>query len=193
MSQLGKLIVFCAPSGSGKTTIVRHLIQNMSEELSFSVSATTRKPRAGEKNKIHYYFLDQQSFLNEIEKNGFAEYEEVYPGMFYGTLKSEIQRIRETGKSVILDIDVKGGINIKDFYKDDCLAVFVKVPNLDILEQRLRSRNTEGEEALKTRLGKAAEEMLLENSFDCSLINDELSKTLIEAEDLVKNFIQVPV
>jgi len=192
MPQTGKLIVFCAPSGAGKTTLVRHLIQNLSE-LSFSVSATTRQPREGEKDGVHYYFLSLEDFKQRIAEEKFAEYEEVYPGLFYGTLKAEIQRICESGQSVILDVDVQGGIRLKEIYKNDVLAVFVKVNSVEELERRLRARNTEGEEALQMRVAKAAEEMALEKYFDVSIVNEDLAQAKREAENLVRDFIGVTV
>lgn len=192
MPQTGKLIVFCAPSGAGKTTLVRHLIQNLAE-LSFSVSATTRQPREGEKDGVHYYFLSLEDFKQRIAEEKFAEYEEVYPGLFYGTLKAEIQRICESGQSVILDVDVQGGIRLKEIYKNDVLAVFVKVNSVAELERRLRARNTEGEEALQMRVAKAAEEMALEKHFDVSIVNEDLAQAKREAENLVRDFIGVTV
>jgi len=192
MPQTGKLIVFCAPSGAGKTTLVRHLIQNLSE-LSFSVSATTRQPREGEKDGVHYYFLSLEDFKQRIAEEKFAEYEEVYPGLFYGTLKAEIQRICESGQSVILDVDVQGGIRLKEIYKKDVLAVFVKVNSVEELERRLRARNTEGEEALQMRVAKAAEEMALEKYFDVSIVNEDLAQAKREAENLVRDFMGVTV
>lgn len=187
----GKAIIFSAPSGSGKTTIVRHLIKNNSN-LGFSISACTRDKRGrDEKNGKDYYFLSPEEFKNKIDQNAFVEWEEVYEGNFYGTLKEEIQRIWDQGKHVIFDVDVKGGLNLKEYFGEKGLAIFVKVPSLDILKTRLRDRGTESEESLSRRLYKAQFEMTFEDRFDVSLINDDIEKSCLEAEMLVNNFLKL--
>src|SRR5690606_10197847 len=187
----GKAIIFSAPSGSGKTTIVRHLIKNNSN-LVFSIYACTRDKRESEeKNGKDYYFLSPEEFKNKIDQNAFVEWEEVYEGNFYGTLKEEIQRIWDQGKHVIFDVDVKGGLNLKEYFGEKGLAIFVKVPSLDILKTRLRDRGTESEESLSRRLYKAQFEMTFEDRFDVSLINDDIEKSCLEAEMLVNNFLKL--
>src|SRR5690606_1769266 len=161
----GKAIIVSAPSGSGKTTIVKHLIQN-NPNLGFSISACTRDKRGrDEKNGKDYYFLTPEEFKNKIDQNAFVEWEEVYEGNFYGTLKEEIQRIWNEGKHVIFDVDVKGGLNLKKYFGENGLAIFVKVPSLDVLKARLKDRGTESEESLSRRLYKAQFEMTFENRF----------------------------
>lgn len=185
----GKAIIFSAPSGSGKTTIVRHLLKTC-DNLSFSVSATTRKRRAErEIDGKDYYFLSAKNFREKIENDEFIEWEEVYDGNYYGTLKSEIDRLWSMGKHVIFDVDVKGGLNLKKYFRSKALAVFVKVKNLDILEQRLRHRNTESEESIKKRLAKSEFELTFENGFDTTVISDELDLTLATAKKMVEDFI----
>lgn len=184
----GKLIIFSAPSGSGKTTIVRHLLNTFPNLLSFSVSACTRSPRAHEINGKDYYFLSTEQFRQHISNNDFAEWEEVYAGNYYGTLKSEIQRIWDSGKTVIFDVDVKGGLKLKEVYGDKALAVFVKVNSPEEIQKRLQSRETETAETLATRLGKVQYEMSFEKEFDYVLVNDNLDNTLVEAESLIQSF-----
>lgn len=187
--QLGKLIVFSAPSGAGKTSIVHYLLQQSELNLGFSVSATSRNKRANETHGVDYYFIDKQMFKNHIAENAFAEYEEVYQDNFYGTYKSEIERIRQSGKNVIFDIDVEGGLNIKKLYPAETLAFFVKPPSFEVLEQRLRSRKTETEEKIQMRLAKASKELTYENKFDRVIINDDLGKAQQEAYLLVQAFL----
>jgi guanylate kinase len=185
----GKAIIFSAPSGSGKTTIVKHLLEKF-DELQFSISASTRDRRGrNEENGKDYYFLSPQDFKDKIDNNEFVEWEEVYEGNFYGTLKSEIDRIWAAGKHVIFDVDVKGGISLKKYFGEQALSIFVKVPDLQTLKTRLTDRNTESPESLSRRLYKAQFEMSFENKFDTILINDELPKTLKKAEALVKLFL----
>ena len=184
----GKLIIFSAPSGSGKTTIVRHLLHKI-PGLKFSVSATSRAPRPNEVHGKHYYFLSPQSFRKKIEEGAFLEWEEVYRDQYYGTLRSEVDDLLEKGYHVLFDIDVVGGQNLKKEYGRRALAVFVKPPSLEIMEQRLRSRGTDSEEQLEKRLAKAEKEMKYARSFDRVLVNDDLEKTLEEAESLVNSFI----
>jgi guanylate kinase len=185
----GKAIIFSAPSGSGKTTIVKHLLEQF-DELQFSISASTRDRRGrNEENGKDYYFLSPQDFKDKIDNNEFVEWEEVYEGNFYGTLKSEIDRIWAEGKHVIFDVDVKGGTSLKKYFGEHALSVFVKVLDLQTLKTRLTDRNTESPESLSRRLYKAQFEMSFENKFDTILINDELPKTLKKAEALVKLFL----
>ena len=184
----GKLIVFSAPSGSGKTTLVNHLL-NQDLQLGFSISATSRKPRGKEENGKDYYFLSNHAFHQKIAEDAFIEYEEVYNGSFYGTLKSEISRVWESGKHVIFDIDVKGGLNIKAQYPDRTFAVFVKPPSIEELEKRLRNRATESKAKIKQRLNKSSSELKFSKDFDVILINDDLEKAKLEVERLVKKFL----
>ena len=183
----GKLIIFSAPSGSGKTTIVQHLVKN-NPTLQFSVSACTRSPRPMEEHGKDYYFLTQDDFEAKIEKDEFAEYEEVYEGNYYGTLKEEVERIWANEKHVIFDVDVKGGLKLKEFYGEKALSVFVAVPSFDILEKRLRSRGTESEESLKVRLGKVREELTFKDQFDKVLLNEYLDSALNQAQYLITDF-----
>ncbi len=185
-----KLIVFSAPSGSGKTTIVRHLLEQSKLPLAFSISATTRAPRGNEKNGVDYYFLSKEEFEQKIREGAFLEYEEVYPGLFYGTLKSEIERLWASGKAVLFDIDVMGGLTIKKTYPEKTLTVFVKPPSVEALEQRLRNRNTDSEETLQVRLAKSASELEKASAFDEILINDQLEDALRLAEALVIHFLK---
>lgn len=185
-----KLLIFTAPSGAGKTTIVRHLLQKF-EELDFSVSATSRQPRSGEVNGKDYYFLDPEEFKRKVAAGDFLEWEEVYDNQFYGTLKSEIDRLWALGKCVVFDIEVKGATNIKRLYPKESCAVFVKPPSPEILFKRLRGRKTESEDSLKKRIARAAEELTYENTFDTVLLNDDLDIALLEAEDIVKRHLNL--
>ncbi len=185
----GKAIIFSAPSGSGKTTIVKHLLKKY-DELEFSISATTRPKRSErEVDGKDYYFLTSEEFKRRIANDEFVEWEEVYDGNFYGTLKSEIDRIWKQGKHVLFDVDVKGGIKLSEYFQQRGLAVFVKVQDRAELEKRLRHRNTESEENIQRRLAKAEYEMSFENKFDVTLISDDLSTTLKTAETIVMDFI----
>ncbi len=187
--QQGKAIIFSAPSGSGKTTIVQHLNQQF-PQLEFSISATTRKPRQGvERHGEHYYFISEEEFRDKIEGDELVEWEEVYGGNFYGTLKSEVERIWAMGKVVIFDVDVKGGLKLKKYFGDNALAVFVKVPDFETLKQRLQKRKTETERDLEIRLSKAQEEMKFEPFFDIALVNKNLEDSFREAEQLIEKFI----
>lgn len=184
----GKLIIFSAPSGAGKTTIVKHLLQQDSG-LQFSVSATSREPRQGEIHGKDYYFLSEDAFRKKIENDEFLEWEEVYNGIFYGTLKSEVERIRNSGKNVIFDVDVVGGSNIKKFYGNEALAVFVQPPSVNELKNRLQNRSTESEEKIKMRVAKAEKELEFAGKFDVIIVNDDLPKALIEAEHVISEFL----
>jgi guanylate kinase len=185
----GKAIIFSAPSGSGKTTIVRHLLQKF-PVLGFSISACTRDRRGRtEQDGKDYYFLTPDEFKDKIDRDQFIEWEEVYEGNFYGTLKEEIQRIWDSGKHVIFDVDVKGGLNLKKYFGDSGLAIFVQVPSLDDLAVRLRDRGTESEDSLSRRIYKAKFEMGFRDQFDVILVNNELQTSFREAEKLVSDFI----
>ncbi len=188
MSASGKLIVFTAPSGAGKSTVVRHLLHRFGD-LAFSVSATTRSPREGEVDGREYYFISADAFRQKVNNGQFIEWEEVYPGLFYGTLRSEAERLWAEGKSIIFDIDVKGALNLKRQYGKNCLTVFIKPPSIDILIERLKGRGTESEESLAKRIERVREELGYENSFDRVLVNDILSNTLRDAEQIVQIFI----
>lgn len=188
----GKALIFSAPSGSGKTTIVKHLL-NTNSDLGFSISASTRDKRGRtEENGKDYYFLTPEVFKEKIDNNEFIEWEEVYEGNFYGTLRSEIERIWNAGKDVIFDVDVKGGLNLKKYFGDKALAVFVKVPSLEILKERLRDRGTESEESLSRRLFKAKFEMSFEDQFDTVLVNENLEKSLASAQAMYDKFKNTP-
>ena len=185
----GKAIIFSAPSGSGKTTIVHHLLSRLNN-LEFSISASTRDKRGRqEENGKDYYFLTPSDFKTKIDNDEFIEWEEVYEGNYYGTLKSEIQRIWSVGHHVIFDVDVKGGISLKEYFGDNALSIFVKVPDMETLKTRLYDRNTETEDSLSRRLFKAEFEMSFEDKFDISLLNDNLEDSLKQAEYLVKEFL----
>lgn len=187
-TKLNKVVIFCAPSGSGKTTIVKHIL-SVDNRLAFSVSACTRNKRANEEHGKDYYFLSHEEFKQRIANNEFLEYEEVYGGNFYGTLKSEIDRIWAMGKAVIFDVDVEGGLNIKKHFGDKALAVFVKPPSVEVLEQRLRFRSTETEETLRVRIDKAVHELQYENKFEYVLLNENLDEALVIAENLITEFL----
>jgi len=189
----GKLIVFSAPSGSGKTTIVRHLLAQEALNLEFSISATSREARGEEQDGKEYYFISLKEFKQHIKNEDFLEWEEVYRDNFYGTLKKEVQRIWEMGKHVIFDIDVVGGLRIKKKFPDQTLAVFVKPPSVDELKIRLKKRKTESEDKINMRIAKASVELATAPQFDHIILNDDLNKALIEAEELVSNFIQIPL
>lgn len=175
-----KAIIFAAPSGSGKTTIVQHLLTNNSD-LQFSISATTRERR---NETEQYYFLTVEEFRQKIANDEFVEWEEVYPNKYYGTLKSEIERIWALGKNVIFDVDVKGGISLKNFFKEDALSVFVKVPSLEILKERLIARGSENDDSLQMRLNKSEYEMTFEDQFDHVIYNGDLEKSFEKAQML---------
>ena len=186
----GKAIIFSAPSGSGKTTIVKHLLET-NEKLGFSISACTRDKRGrNEENGKDYYFLSPEEFKARIDKNEFVEWEEVYAGNFYGTLKSEVERIWAQGRHVIFDVDVKGGLHLKEYFREKALAIFVKAPSLEVLEQRLHDRQTDSSSSISQRLFKAKFEMTFESKFDITLVNEDLDTSLRKAQDLVNNFIE---
>ncbi len=182
-----KVMVFSAPSGAGKTTIVTHLLKTFNK-LEFSVSATSRAPRGQEVDGNDYYFLSVKEFKKRIKNGEFVEYEEVYPGSFYGTLKSEVERIWAKGNVIMFDVDVKGGVSIKKIFGEKAFTVFIMPPSLEVMEKRLRARGTDSEEAIKTRVAKAAEEMTYAAKFDAVLVNDVLEESFEKAERLVKLF-----
>jgi guanylate kinase len=184
----GKCIIFSAPSGAGKTTIVHRLLQEI-PSLSFSVSACSREARLTEKDGVDYYFLTADEFKNKIENQEFIEWEEVYANNFYGTLTSEIEKIWSANKSVIFDVDVVGGLNLKRYFGDKALSVFVQPPSLEILEKRLRSRKTESEEKIQVRIKKATIEMERANEFDYILVNNELDLAVNEIKEIVLKFL----
>ncbi|ALO14263.1 Guanylate kinase [Salinivirga cyanobacteriivorans] len=185
----GKLLIISAPSGSGKSTLVKFLMNELTN-LEFSISATSRKPRGNEKHKTDYYFLSVDDFKNKIAKKDFVEWEEVYKGRFYGTLKSEVNRIRESGKTVVFDVDVIGGLNIKKLYGDEALALFIKPPSIDELKNRLKKRGTDETDEIEKRIAKAEEEMSYAPKFDRIIINDDLNKAQKEILDAVKSFLK---
>ena len=186
----GKLIVFSAPSGSGKTTIVRHLLKQDALGLEFSISATSREKRGDEKDGVDYYFLSAQEFKNKIKSDEFLEWEEVYRDNFYGTLKTEVERIWAKGKHVIFDIDVSGGLRIKRKFPNETLAIFVKPPSIDELKIRLKKRKTESADKISMRVAKASAELATAPLFDKIILNKDLEKALEEAESLVSDFIE---
>ncbi|MCB0804662.1 MAG: guanylate kinase [Bacteroidales bacterium] len=188
MKKNGKLIVISAPSGAGKTTLVKHLLES-DLNLAFSISAASRPKRSGEIDGIDYHFISKNDFIKKIENNEFVEWEEVYEGSFYGTLKSEVERIWKEGKHVIFDVDVEGGLNIKQQYPELTLAVFVMPPDVEQLEKRLRARSTENDQSLKTRLDKAVQELGYADRFDVTLVNDDLEKAKKEMLEVVKVFL----
>ncbi len=187
-SMEGKLIIVSAPSGAGKTTIVNHLLQKVSE-LEFSISATTRSPRGKEKDGKEYYFISPQDFRERIGRNEFAEWEEVYKDHFYGTLKSEIERIWAEGKHVIFDVDVKGGINLKNIFGHKAISIFIMPPSVMELKNRLFARATDNPARIEMRVEKAIEEMKLAEKFDHTVINDNLQRASDEVFKLVKSFL----
>lgn len=189
--QNGKLVIFSAPSGSGKTTIVRHLLKSFPDHLEFSVSATSRPKRGNEENGRDYYYLTPHEFKQKIGREEFLEWEEVYAGTYYGTLKSEVDRIWKAGKAVIFDIDVEGGLNLKNQFKDNALAVFVMPPSIKILEERLRSRQTDSPESIARRIQKAEKELKTAELFDVFILNETLAAACEKAEKVVSEFLHI--
>lgn len=186
----GKLIIVSAPSGSGKTTIVKELLSTLTS-LAFSVSATNREKRPDETDGIDYFFLSTDEFRDKINNHEFVEWEEVYPGRFYGTLKSEVDKIWNRGQHVIFDVDVVGGNNLKQQFGDRALSIFIKPPSIEALKERLAKRATETEESFKVRVQKAAEELQYEQYADAVVVNDTLSKAVEQTKELVENFLQI--
>lgn len=184
----GKLIIFAAPSGSGKTTIVKHLLA-LGMNLSFSVSATTRPKRENEHHGKDYFFLTQEEFKQQISAGAFLEWEEVYEGTYYGSLKTEVDKELQEGKNILFDVDVVGASNIKKIYGNQALAIFIKPPSIDILKERLLIRNTESEHTLQRRIGKAEYELTFEDQFDITIINENILDAQEEAKLIIQNFI----
>lgn len=185
----GKAIIVCAPSGAGKTTIVRHLVENI-PELKFSISATTRNPRPNELDGKDYYFLTRKEFESKVENGDILEWQEVYENAFYGTLKSEVERIWEAGQHIIFDVEVLGGMNLKKTMGENALSIFIKVDDINILRKRLESRKTESSDSLDRRVQRAVMEMNEENKFDKVIVNHDLETALAEAREIVGNFIK---
>ena len=184
----GKLIIFSAPSGSGKTTIVRNLLDK-DFHMEFSISATTRAPRGTEKDGVDYYFLRPDEFRNKIDNDELLEWEEVYTDKYYGTLKSEVERITSKGNNIVFDVDVVGGLNIKKMYADQAIAIFVQPPSIEELKNRLITRGTDSEEVIQQRLNKAEEELTYANDFDYIVVNNHLEKAIAKTEKLLNDFL----
>ena len=185
-----KVVIFSAPSGAGKSTIVNHLL-GIHPELEFSISATSRVPRGQEQHGVEYYFYTADEFRRMIEEDKFVEHEEVYPGSFYGTLKSEVERIWAKGNTIIFDIDVQGGVNLKRIFGDQAFSVFIQAPSVEILRERLIGRGTDTAEAIEKRVSKAASEMeFAAGKFDYTLVNDDLATALNEAERIIGDFLK---
>lgn len=185
----GKLIIISAPSGTGKSTIIGELTKDDSLKLEFSISATTRQPRRGEQDGVSYYFMTVEQFKEAIANDEFAEYEEVYPGRYYGTLKREIERINGDGRNVILDIDVKGGVNVKRMYGDEALSIFIAPPSIATLQARLEGRATDSAEEIAKRVAKAEFELTFADKFDHRVVNDDLATAVEQTHSLIKQFI----
>ena len=188
MSDKGKIIIISAPSGCGKSTIINALLRQGEIDMQFSVSATNRPPREGEEHGVNYYFLTDDEFRSAIAGDEFVEYEEVYPGRYYGTLKREIARITDGGHNVVLDIDVKGGVNVKRMYGDQAVSVFIKPPSVAALRQRLEGRGTEDAEAIAQRVARAEFEIGFAPQFDHTVINDNLDEAITQVSDILKSF-----
>ena len=184
-----KVLIFSAPSGSGKSTIVNHILGLYPDSMEFSVSATSRPPRGEEKHGKEYYFLSPDEFRKLIDEDKFVEFEEVYEGRYYGTLKSECERIWAAGHVIIFDVDVKGGVNLKKYFGDDALAIFIKAPSVEVLRERLIKRGTDSLEAIEERVAKAEEEMVYAPKFDYILVNDDLNTAFAESEKMVEDFL----
>lgn len=186
---LGKVVIFSAPSGAGKSTVVNHLL-GLYPQFEFSISATSRAPRGQEQDGVEYYFIDAERFRELIAQDAFVEYEEVYHDRFYGTLKSEVERIWQKGHVIVFDVDVKGGVNLKKYFGDAALSVLIVPPSMEVLEARLRGRGTDSEEAIRERLDKASSELeFAAGKFDRDLVNDKLDETFAEAEAIVDAFL----
>ena len=185
-----KVVIFSAPSGAGKSTIVNHLL-GIHPELEFSISATSRAPRGKEKHGVEYYFFSADEFRQMISEDKFVEYEEVYAGSFYGTLRSEVERIWAKGHAIVFDIDVQGGVNLKRIFGEQALSVFIQAPSVEVLRERLIGRGTDTQEAIEKRVAKAASEMeFADGKFDYTLVNDDLQTAKAEAEKLIADFLK---
>ncbi len=185
---MDKLLIFSAPSGSGKTTVVKHLLETMDSKLGFSVSVTTRQPRPSEVNGREYHFLDLDTFNRKVNNGDFLEYEEVYSDILYGTLWSEVKKIWSENKIVVFDVDVRGGLNLKKKFGDQALAIFLRPPSVDVLMDRLKKRSTEVEHQLQERIEKAQYELSFENKYDVVVVNDILEDTFAQCKQLVTDF-----
>ena len=183
-----KAILFSAPSGSGKTTIIREILKRF-DCFEFSISATSRQPREGERDGVDYYFLSPETFKQRVAAGDFLEWEEVYAGTCYGTLKSEIDRIWDNGHVIIFDVDVNGGMNIKKYFGSEALALFIMPPSIEVLEMRLRNRGTESEEAIAKRLARSAAELKMADRFDVTILNDDLGRAVDEAQRVINNYL----
>jgi guanylate kinase len=186
---MGKLVIFSAPSGSGKTTIVRELLKRFNR-FEFSISATSRQPRGQEQDGVDYYFLTNDEFRSRVERNEFVEWEEVYAGTCYGTLKSEMERIWNKGNVIVFDVDVMGGINLKRLFGDDACSIFIMPPSVEELERRLRGRGTDSEEVIQKRIAKAEFELSKSEAFDYTVVNDVLDEAVAEATQIIDNFLK---
>ncbi|HUR65846.1 MAG TPA: guanylate kinase [Chitinophagaceae bacterium] len=184
-----RLIIIAAPSGAGKTSVVRHLLQALPDQLAFSISCATREARVHERNEVDYYFISVDEFKDKINRKEFVEWEMVYSGKYYGTLKSELKRIWELGKSPLLDVDVKGGVNVQEEYPTQTLSLFIEPPSIEELEKRLTARGTESPESIRSRISKASYEMTFKDRFDHIIINDKLEKACKQAEKIVRKFL----
>ncbi len=187
----GKLIIFSAPSGSGKTTLVRHILKTFPDQIEFSISATSRPKRGVEVNGKDYYYLSVDEFKQKVANNEFLEWEEVYAGTHYGTLKAEVERVWAKNKAVIFDIDVEGGLNLKNQFGEKALAVFVMPPSIKILEERLHSRSTDSKESIARRIAKAEKELKTAELFDVFILNENLEEACAKAEEIVQDFMNV--
>lgn len=189
----GKIIIFAAPSGSGKSTIIKRIFDEDGEEMNlhFSISATSRAPRGQEKNGVEYFFLSPEEFEQKIAQNEFVEYEQVYPGKYYGTLKSQVEKQLAAGENVVFDVDVNGAMRIKEMYGDKALSIFIQPPSLDELRRRLESRGTEAAESIDQRLSRAQYEMEQAVRFDEVVVNDVLDVAVLETTVLIQDFLQI--
>lgn len=189
----GKLIIFSAPSGSGKSTIINKLMSEYGLQGRFSISATSRKPRGSEQDGVEYYFLSEEDFRRRISEGDFLEYEEVYPGCFYGTLRSEVDRTLAQGENVILDIDVQGGLNVKKIYGDRALTLFIQPPSIERLRERLERRGTDAPEVIERRLAKAETELSFAPKYDAVVVNDDLEEACRDAARVIEDFLSTDV
>ena len=189
----GKLIIFSAPSGSGKSTIINKLMGDYGLQGRFSISATSRKPRGSEQDGVEYYFLSEEDFRRRISEGDFLEYEEVYPGCFYGTLRSEVDRTLAQGENVILDIDVQGGLNVKKIYGDRALTLFIQPPSIERLRERLERRGTDAPEVIERRLAKAETELSFAPKYDAVVVNDDLEEACRDAARVIEDFLSTDV